>query len=101
VYGPHLPYGGKAGSFNVRFFNCEIYCPTAPPDAGWRAYQTAGAFLDGGTFGFRFENCRFWGPGNAIGMPNKMVDPNKPNVAIGCTFDNDGSQVYYHDNLIG
>ena len=101
VYGAHLPYGGKAGSFNVKFYNCEIYCPLPPPDAGWRAYQTAGAFLDGGTFGFRFENCRFWGPGNAVGMPNKMVDPSKPNVVIGCTFDNDGKEVYFHDNLIG
>jgi hypothetical protein len=101
VYGPTLPYGGKAGSFDVTFVDCDIWCPAAPADAGWRAYQYAGAFLDAGTFGFTFKNCRFWGPGKSVGLPRNTVDPAKPNLIVECVFENAGGGPYTHDNLIG
>jgi len=95
AYGGLFPFGGRAGSFNCQFISCEIYCPpTSHP-------LVKGAFLDAGTYGFRFENCRFWGPGNALGFPNNLMDPTKPNAAVNCTFDNQGSQITFHDNIIG
>jgi len=94
VYGPRLPWGGKAGSFSCRFFDCEIYCPVGP-------YNMAGAFLDGGTFDFLFERCRFVGPGKSIGLPNKRVDMSKPNRVVDCVFENAGGGPYFHDNGIG
>ena len=96
VYGPLLPYGGRAGSFNCKFIDCEIYCPPASHP------YVCGAFLDAGTFGFEFINCRFHGPGNAIGLPNKLVDASKPNKVIDCVFENSGKkEPFYHDNAIG
>jgi hypothetical protein len=98
VYGPTLPYGGKAGSFNCTFIDCEIYCP---PAQGNKPYEVRGAFLDAGTFGFLFQNCRFYGPGGALGFPNKLVDASRPNRAVDCVFDQDGPDITYHDNVIG
>jgi hypothetical protein len=95
VYGPTLPYNGKAGSFDCRFIDCDIYCPAS------NDYRVAGAFLDGGTFGFLFQNCRFWGPGKSVGLPNKRVDMSKPNLVVDCVFENTGGGPYTHDNGIG
>lgn len=101
VYGPTLPYGGRAGSYDCRFVDCAIYCPVYTGQG--KAHEVKGAFLDAGTFGFEFVRCRFWGPGNALGFPNKRVnmDPAKDNKVIDCLFENQGSQITYHDNLIG
>jgi hypothetical protein len=102
VYGHLFPFGGKAGSRNVRFIDCEIYCPLpAPGTPEWRWYQTAGAFLDAGTYDYLFERCRFYGPGRSVGLPNNTMDPSKPNRVIDCVFDNALGGVYYHDNEIG
>ena len=95
AYGPSLPYGGRAGSYNCKFIDCEIYCPpTSHP-------LVKGAFLDAGTYGFQFIRCRFYGPGNALGFPNNRMLPSSPNVATDCIFDNAGSQITFHDNVIG
>jgi hypothetical protein len=93
-------YGGNlVGSNSCRFIDCEIYCPSY---SGWgRDYEVKGAFLDAGTFDFLFERCRFWGPGNALGFPNNLVNPSLPNRVVDCVFDNAGTQVTYHDNAIG
>lgn len=87
-------YGGQ-GSHDLLFENGDIYChtPTHPSHAGM--------FLDAGTYGVTIRNCRFWGPGNAIGLPNKRVVPTRPNVVENCVFDNQGKQIFYHDNNIG
>lgn len=95
----NLPYNGRAGSYSCRFIDCEIYCP--PYTGVGKDYEIRGAFLDAGTFDFLFERCRFWGPGSALGFPNNLVDPSKPNRVIDCIFDNAGSQVTYHSNGIG
>lgn len=101
-YGQYLPYGGRSGSFNVGFYDCEIYCPPSDRNARWDWYTTAGAFLDAGTFGFRFERCRFFGPGLALGLPSNrlMVDSSKPNVYFDCVFDNLGGTVHYYDDRV-
>lgn len=99
VYGPTLPYGGKAGSYGCRFIDCDIYCPRYTGQG--KPYEVNGAFLDAGTFGFLFQNCRFWGPGNAIGLPNRLVDSSQPNRVVDCVFENQGLGVTYHDNVIG
>lgn len=97
VYGPTLPYNNRAGSFDCKFIDCEIYCPPATNQ------YVCGAFLDAGTFGFVFENCRFHGPGNALGFPNKRMNmaTDKQNKVVNCVFDNAGTEVFYHDNVIG
>lgn len=98
-YGPLLPHGGRAGSYNCKFIDCEIYCPAY---TGWgKEYECKGAFLDAGTYGFQFIRCRFYGPGNALGFPNNRMVPSSPNIATDCIFDNAGSQISYHDNAIG
>jgi hypothetical protein len=100
VYSARYPgYNGRAGSFNCKFIDCEIYC--SPPQ-GPKPYEVNGAFLDAGTFGFEFIRCRFYGPGNALGFPNKLADASKPNKVIDCVFDNGGrKEPSYHDNAIG
>ena len=87
-------YGGE-GSSNLLFEDGDIYCP---PNLD---YRSAGVFADAGTFGCTFRRIRFWGPGNAIGLPNKLVDPSKPNKVEDCVFENSGQKVYYHNNNIG
>lgn len=101
VYGPRLPFGGKAGSYSCRFIDSDIFCPKYIGVG--KDYEVRGAFLDAGTFDFLFLRCRFWGPGAALGFPKKRLnmDPAKDNKAIDCIFEQDGPDVTYHDNLIG
>lgn len=95
VYGPTLPYSGKAGSFNCKFIDCDIYCPPVTHPF------VCGAFLDAGTFGFEFIRCRFWGPGNAVGLPRRLMSATE-NKLFDCVFENGGKrEPFYHDNVIG
>jgi hypothetical protein len=95
AYGPFFPFNNKAGSYSCRFIDCEIYCPPVLHP------YVCGAFLDAGTFDFLFQRCRFWGPGNALGFPNNLINPSLPNRVVDCVFDNAGTQVFYHGNAIG
>jgi hypothetical protein len=95
VYGPTLPYNGRAGSFSCRFIDCDIYCPPS------NDYRVAGAFLDAGTFDFLFQGCRFYGPGKSVGHPRNLVDASKPNRFVDCVYENAGGAPYLHDNVIG
>jgi hypothetical protein len=100
VYGHLFPHGGKAGSRNITFSDCEIYCPLPPPGTeSWKSYQYAGAFLDGGTYGYRFERCRFYGPGRSSGYPTTNLGPQT--IYVDCTYDNAMGGPYTHDNAVG
>lgn len=88
-------YGGE-GSSNLVFEDGRVYCPN-PRNLD---YRDAGIFADAGTYGCTFRRITFWGPGNALGLPNNLASP-VPNVVEDCIFQNGGSQVYYHDNVIG
>ncbi len=85
-------YGGN-GSHDLTFEDLDIYCPKAGPNSG-------GMFLDAGTYGCTIRRVRFWGPGDAIGLPNKLA-VNTPNVVDSCVFENLGRHVWRHDNGIG
>jgi hypothetical protein len=101
VYAARFPgFGGRGGSRNNSFIDCEIYCPLPPPGTeSWRFYQHAGAYLDAGTYGYRFERCRFYGPGKSLGYPTTALGPQT--VWIDCTFDNAGGLPYTHSDPIG
>ena len=88
-------YGGQ-GSHHLTFEDLDIYCPKT---AQW---SDAGMFLDAGTYGCTIRRCRFWGPGDAIWLPNKRAgaDLNVVDEAS-CNFENLGRHVSYHDNAIG
>lgn len=95
---------GKHGTHDLRFYDCDIWCPPIPNPSAWDWYTTAGAFLDAGTFAYRHERCRFWGPGLARAIPSDrlMIDPSRPNVAIDCVYENQGDQLHVFDNrMIG
>ncbi len=94
VYGPSLPYGGKAGSYNLTFEDGDIYCPAG---SGARA----GVFVDAGTFGLTFRRCRFWGPGRALVLPNNRIGGGPDAVIENCIFQQSGANVTYHNNAIG
>lgn len=83
-------YGG-VGSHDLLFEDGDVYC----------APGATGIFADAGTYGCTFRNIRFWGPGSAIALPNKMGIGGRPNVVENCVFENTGSHVTYHDNAIG
>lgn len=83
-------YGGVGSSF-ITFRNGMVYC----------AAGQYGIFLDAGTYGCVIQNVTFWGPGNAIGTPNNMVDPTHPNTFSGNTFNQSGANITFHNNLIG
>ena len=81
---------GKAGScFNV-YDNLLIYCP--PGGWGW--------FADAGTWGCRWQNCLFYGPGNGISLPSNLAGP-VGNAVEHCVFHNAGSHISFNDNPIG
>lgn len=83
---------GKAGSCELTFDTCRVYCPAGK----------TGIFADAGTWGCVFKNLTFWGPGDAIGLPNHLAGPTDNVVDLAsCTFQNGGRQVYRHDNQIG
>lgn len=95
VYGPSLPYGGKAGSFDnvIEDFEIQVDDPN-----GW------GIFLDAGTFGYTIRNGRIYGAGNGIRYPANLVDPARPNQIDWASIDMSGlagipSQ--QHSNPIG
>lgn len=83
-------YGGH-GSSGLTYDTGSIYCPSG----------CYGVFADAGTFGCVFRNIDFYGPGNAICLPNKRAGAGTQNVVENCRFHNTGSQVTYHDNGIG
>jgi hypothetical protein len=87
-------YGG-AGSYNLMFEDLDIYCPP-------RTGVVSGMFLDAGTYGCTIRRVRFWGPGDAIGLPNNLAGPT-PNVVdeASCVFENAGQRIWYHSNAIG
>ena len=90
-------YGGE-GSSNLVFEDGRVYCP--PSGIEWNAYMKAGIFVDAGNYGCTFRRITFWGPGNALGLPNNLASP-VPHVVEDCVFQNGGYQVQYHDNAIG
>jgi hypothetical protein len=87
-------YGG-AGSYGLTFEDLDIYCPP-------RTGVVSGMFLDAGTYGCTIRSVRFWGPGDAIGLPNNLAGPT-PNVVdeASCLFENSGQRIWYHSNAIG
>jgi hypothetical protein len=93
VYGPLLPYGGKAGSGNITWQNFDITVP-----AGKWAF-----FLDAGTFGCTIQNGIIRGAGNGIAHPANLVDPTKPNVIdwASIQFLATGQKELVHNNAIG
>jgi len=101
VYAARYGMGGKAGSRNCTFVNCDFFCPLSPDESHWSAYHVAGAFLDAGTYDFRFDKCYFYGPGRSVGHPQHLLDPTKPNQFINCIYDNAKGAPYTHGNLIG
>lgn len=83
---------GKAGSCHLTFDTGRIYCPAG----------RTGLFADAGTWGCAFKNLTFWGPGDAIGLPNHLAGPDDNIVdTASCTFQNGGRHVYKHNNAIG
>lgn len=92
---------GKAGTCCNSWGTGRTYCPPQNADG-----TIAGNFMDAGTWGNNVatfgEPITFWGPGDAIGLPNNLAGPT-PNVvnAANCIFNNAGRKVYYHDRVIG
>lgn len=83
---------GKAGSCKLTFDTGRIYCPAG----------RTGLFADAGTWGCVFKNLTFWGPGDALGLPNRLAGPDANVVdTASCTFLNGGRHVYNHNNAIG
>ena len=89
-------YGGE-GSHNLVFEDLDIYCPVG---SHW---THSGMFLDAGTYGCTIRRVRFWGPGNAIWLPNKRAGSGAANVVDEATikFENQGHRIRYHDNNMG
>jgi hypothetical protein len=87
----------KAGTWENTFQDMVIYCPPPSP------WTQCGIFIDAGNFGNKIRRIHFWGPGNAIYLPNNLLDPTKPNTVdlASCIFENSGAQVLYHDDAIG
>lgn len=89
-------YGGE-GSFNLTFEDLSIYCP--PKGSDW---TRSGIFLDAGTYGCTIRRVRFWGPGDAVGLPNNLAGPTSNVVdEASCVFENGGRKVWFHVNAIG
>jgi hypothetical protein len=88
-------YGGQ-GSHHITFEDGDVYCP---PKTHW---TISGMFFDAGTYGCTVRRVRFWGPGDAIGLPLRLAGPD-PNVVdeASCKFENTGKKVWYHDDAIG
>lgn len=88
-------YNGE-GSHHLTFEDLDIYCPKT---TNW---TDVGMFLDAGSYGCTIRRCRFWGPGDAVWLPNKRAgaDANIVDEAS-CKFENLGRRVSYHDNAIG
>lgn len=81
---------GKSGSWGNTLRNLSIYCPAG----------SVGVFEDAGTFSNTYDYIYFWGPGDAIGLPNNRLGP-LSTVNSTCVFANEGASVYYHNNAIG
>lgn len=84
---------GKAGSCHNTYQDGRVYCPKGGK----------GIFLDAGTFGDLIQRVTFWGPGDAVWMPNHLADPSAPNILdqASCVFEQDGKNLVMHNNAIG
>lgn len=87
---------GKAGTFECTFQDLVIYCP--PNNDG----TTSGIFVDAGNWGNIIRRIHFWGPGDAIWLPNNLAGNTNNFVDVAsCIFDNSGGHVQYHSRGIG
>ena len=86
-------YGG-AGSYNLTFENCDLYCPAG-------ADPRCGVYVGPGTYGVRFLGCRFWGPGVAVRLPTVRIGNGADAVFAGCSFEQEGQAVVYHSLPVG